>query len=256
MSPSKKTAKNQYPLPESVDFEAWKARLARLLKHRSPEVDAFNRWANYQSAHFGKIGHSELSSGESLLKEAFELTQPEFVSEQVKPKSEFAATKIRELLPEIESAIGALKATDLRIVPKDGTAVGRFDTLQHSLKTSANEIRRALIVTDRPYMRSPHFLSHCILFLITLDDCGVSEADAYALTSLLMKAHGFSDDELVVFDKGLIKTGTIRKRVKAARQDIRKTELAQKWHLESYHRMVLKRQSDAARNLMRALGLD
>jgi hypothetical protein len=258
MNPSKQIIKKQEPLPESVDYKTWLTRLeglVRLLEHRSRVFYAFNQWAIYQSAYFDKIGQSQLSSGDGLLKEAFELTQPVIASETDKRKYEVATTAVRELVPKLRDAIKALKVTGCRIEPKDGTAVYRFDTLQHSLQTTESEIRKALIVTDKRYMRSPDILSHCILFLISLDDCGVSEADAYALTSLLMRAHGFTN-ELVVFDKGLIYTGTIRKRVRAARKEFRKTELAQKWHLESYRKMVLERQSDLVNKLKRGLGLE
>jgi hypothetical protein len=216
MNPSEIASKKKYPLPPQVDFDTWRARIARRLKHGSPELDTLYRWVEHHSAYFVQIGHSELSSTDALLEAVFELTQPEIESEHERRKHDFAATKIRGLLPEIEATIGALKATGSNIVPKGGTHGRRFNNLQQSLEKAANQIRWALIITDRPYTRSADVLSHCILFLASFDGCGVSEPDILALTSLLMKAHGFSDEELEVFDKRSVETGKIRKRIKAA----------------------------------------
>jgi hypothetical protein len=215
MSPSRKTTKNQHPLPPPVDFETWKAKLALLLKHRSPELDALGLWIQHHSAYFAQIGHSELTSTDALLEGVFKLTQPELASEHERYKHEYAATKIRELLPEIESAIGALKATGSSIVPRDGIPGRLFHPLQRSLEDAANQIRWALIIFDRPYMRSADIISHCISFLASIYLCEVRELDSLALTSLLMKAHGFSDEQLEVFDKRSVESGKIRKRIKA-----------------------------------------
>jgi hypothetical protein len=92
-------------------------------------------------------------------------------------------------------------------------------------------------------MRSADVVSHCVLFLASLHDCGVSEADAYALTSLLMEAHGFSAEELVVFGTGAVQAGTIRKRVKAAREDSIEIREAQRDFLQGRS----GRQSDFSR---------
>jgi hypothetical protein len=240
MSPSETPAKKKYPLPPQVDFDTWKARIARRLKPGTSELNTLYRWVEHHSAYFVQIGHSELSSTDALLEAVFELTQPEIASEHERRKHDFAATKIRGLLPEIEATIGALKATGSNIVPKGGTYGRRFNNLQRSLEKAASEIRWALIITDRPYVRSADVLSHCILFLASFDGCGVSEPDALALTSLLMKAYGFSDEELEVFGKRSVETGTIRKRKKAFLKVSSEIRNAQDNFRESHG----KRQSD------------
>lgn len=168
----------------------------------------------------------------TLLEVAFQCTQPEVSSKEEIRKYESAVRKLRELLPEIEAAIGALKSAGSCIVPKDGMPGKRFTKLQRSMEEVANQIRWALILTHRPNKQSADLVSYCITFLASIYSCDIEEKTALALTAILMKAHGFSNDELEVFGDGAVESGRIRKRVKAymkANSDIKN---AQKEFLE------------------------
>ena len=59
----------------------------------------------------------------------------------------------------------------------------------------------------RPYGRSADVLSHCVVFLSELSQDEVPESDALALARLLMKAHGFPEDELKVLSQKSRKAG-------------------------------------------------
>ena len=227
-----KAVKAPKVLRERVDFETWKGNLYTLLTRRSPELKAFEQWIQHHSAYFAHIGQSELTDTATLLEAAFQCTQPEVSSKEEIRKYESALSKIRELLPDIEAAIGALKSAGSCIVPKDGMPGRRFNKLQRSMEEAANQIRWALILTHRPNKHSADLVSYCITFLASIYLCDIEEKIALALTVILMKAHGFSSDELTVFGSGAVESGRIRKRVKAyikANSDIKK---AQKEFLE------------------------
>jgi hypothetical protein len=222
-----KAVKAPRVLREPVDFETWKANLSPLITRRSPELDAFEKWIQHHSAYFAQIGRSDLTDTNTLLEVAFQCTQPEVSSNKEIRKYEVAVNKIRELLPEIDAAIGALKSAGSCIVPKDGMPGKRFYKLQRSMEETANQIRWALILIHRPNAHSADLVSHCITFLASIFACEVDESSALALTCTLMKAHGFTDDELVVFGSGAVESGRFRKRVKAyikANADIRKAK--------------------------------
>jgi hypothetical protein len=168
----------------------------------------------------------------TLLEVAFQCTQPEVFSKKEIDKYESAVRKMRELLRELEATIGALKSAGSCIVPKDGMPGQRFHKLQRSMEEVANQIRWALILTHRPNKQSADLVSYCITFLASIYLCDIEEKIALALTVILMKAHGLSNDELKVFGDGAVESGRIRKRVKAyikANSDIKK---AQKEFLE------------------------
>jgi hypothetical protein len=223
------TVKAPKVIREHVDFETWKANLAGLLKHGSAELRAFQQWMTNHSEYFAQIGRPELTNANALLEVAFECTQPEISSKEELRRYEFAAKKVRELLPDIDTTIGALRSTRSYLIPKDGMGGRRFDSLRRSLEKAAGQIRWALIITDRPNVRSADIVDYCITFLASIFMCDVTERDALALTSLLMKAHGFSDEEGTVFGTGAVESGRFRKRVNAykkANSDIKKTQEA------------------------------
>jgi hypothetical protein len=224
-----KAVKAPKVLREPVDFETWKGNLVPLLKRRSPELDAFEKWIQNHSAYFAQIGRSELTDTNTLLEVAFQCTQPEVSSNEEIRKYEVAVNKIRELLPEIDAAIGALKSAGSCIVPRDGMPGQRFNKLQRSMEEAANQIRWALILIHKPNAHSADLVSYCITFLASIFACDIDESAALALTCVLMKAHGFSDDELIVFGSGAVESGRFRKRVKAyikANSDIKKAQEA------------------------------
>jgi hypothetical protein len=170
-----------------------------------------------------------LTDTNTLLEAAFQCTQPEVSSNEEIRKYEVAVKKLRELLPEIDAAIGALRSAGSCIVPKDGMPGKRFNKLQRSMEETANQIRWALILIYRPNTHSADLVSYCITFLASIFACDVDESAALALTCILMKAHGFSSNELEVFGSGAVESGRFRKRVKAyikANSDIQKAQEA------------------------------
>jgi hypothetical protein len=227
-----KTVKAPKVLRTPVDFETWKANLSTLLTRRSPELNAFEQWIEHHSAHFANVGRSDVTDMDTLLEVVFQCTQPEVSSKGEVRKYESAVRQLRELLPQIEAAIGTLKSAGSCIVPKDGMPGKRFNKLQRSMEETATQIRWALILTHRPNKQSADLVSYCITFLASMYLCDIEEKTALALTFIVMKAHGFSNDEVKVFGDGAVESGRIRKRVKAyikAQSDIKK---AQKEFLE------------------------
>jgi len=231
-----KAVKAPKALREPVDFETWKSNLVPLLRRRKTELDAFERWIGHYSASFAQSGQSEMTDASTLLEAAFQCTQPEVSSKEEIRKYETALNKIRELLPEIEAAIGALKSAGSCIVPRDGMPGRRLNNLQRSMEEAANQIRWALILTHRPNKHSADLVSYCITFLASLYACDVDESAALDLTVILMEAHGFTDDELAVFRCGAVESGRIRKRVKAYINANSEMKKAQEEFLEKSNR--------------------
>jgi hypothetical protein len=212
MSPSKKSARKQSSLPDRVDFATWKQNVARLLAIKSPAGEAFLRWLQKKMDFARKIGNVEGAEMDALLESAYHMTRPQLASESEKKRHDFAALKVGELLPVIESTIGALKATGSMLVPKDGTPPYTFSALQQHLEAAAIEVKSALLYLERPYMREADALNHCIMFISELSGYRVPEEDALSLGRVLMKAHGFSDEDLEDFSKRSVETGKVRKR--------------------------------------------
>jgi hypothetical protein len=75
-------------------------------------------------------------------------------------------------------------------------------------------IRAALLQLDWPGQRSGNVISHCWMFIWQLEKREVSHMDALSLCRLVMKAHGFQDQELEVFSKRSRDAGTVRKRIR------------------------------------------
>ena|ERR1035437_6432355 len=211
-SPSKKSAHKRSSLPDRVDFSTWKQNVARFLAIKSPAGEAFLCWLQKKMDSARFIGDVEGAEMDSLLESAYHMTRPQLASESEKKKRDFATLKISELLPVLESAIGALKATDSKLVPKDGTPALTLSALQHHLEEAAFETKNVLLILERQYMREADALNHCIMFLTELSNYKVPAADALALGRVLMKAHGFSDEELEDFSKRSVETGRVRKR--------------------------------------------
>lgn len=216
MSPSKKSAKKQRPLPPQVDFETWLQQLARCIAPRSREATTLQGWAERRAAYYTFLGETEQASAESLLKHVFVMTRPQLTSGVEKKKHEAVARQLKGLLPELVSALGAIKACNSLVVPEDGIPPLDLSQITVHLEEAAPLIRGALLHLDRPYRRSGDVLSHCWLFIGELENSTTSEMDALSLCRLLMKAHGFSDDELEVFSKRSREAGTVRKRRHAA----------------------------------------
>ncbi len=201
-----------------VNFETWKARLGELFRHGRHQRDVFVRWMEHHSEYFAQIGRPELTSIDALLEVVFQCTQPQIFSKEELQRYESAEKKLHDLLRELDATIGALKATQFCLIPndKDGTGGRRFPSLQRSLENAASHIRWSLIIAKKLKARSADVISYCITFLCSIFMCeSIAERDALELTALLMKAHGFSDEELLVFGAGAVESGRFRQRVKA-----------------------------------------
>ena len=94
--------------------------------------------------------------------------------------------------------------------------------LSSNLEEAAFYGRRALIFLDQRYQRSEDALSHCMWFLAELRGYKISEPKAVALGRVIMKAHGFLEDDLIRLSTDSQKFGTPQKaRRKVFRQDIK-----------------------------------
>jgi hypothetical protein len=155
---------------------------------------------------------------DTLLEVAFQCTQPEVSSNEEKYAStKVAVRQLRELLPQIEAAIGALRSAGSCIVPKDGMPGKRFNKLQRSMEETATQIRWALILTHRPNTHSADLVSYCITFLASICTlCDVEEKRRSC--SDLHPDEGarlFEVMSLRCLASGAVESGRIRKRVKA-----------------------------------------
>jgi len=181
---------------------------------RTPEGEALRCWLTERAAYYSSFGETERAQRDSLLDEVYRLTRPKLASEDERKKHESAAKKLRELLPMVDSTVKALKVCGSQVFPKDGTPPITMSELLLHLEESAFIIRGSLLYLDRPHMRSADVLSHCLIFISMVMNCGVVEVDALGLARLAMKAHGFSEDELGIFSKDSKQSGTPRKRRK------------------------------------------
>lgn len=209
---SKQSAPKRSSLPDRVDFSTWKQNVARFFAIKSPAGEAFLCWLQKKMDHARFIGDVEGAEMDSLLESAYHMTRPQLASQSEKKRHDFAVLKIGELLPVLEDTVRVLKATDSKLVPKDGSPAHTLTALQHHLEEAAIEIKSTLLVFERKYMREADALNHCIMFLTELNNYKIPEADALALGRVLMKAHGFSDDDLEDFSKRSVETGKVRKR--------------------------------------------
>lgn len=212
MSP-KKSPKTQHPLPVTVDFETWKARLAPYL--RSPATragQALLRWLETKAAYLTSVGNTDGAQRDSLLEELYQMTRPRFFSDAERKKHVSVTKNLTTLLPEIEAAIGALNACS-RVVPLYGIASRTLSLskLSRNLEEAALYGRRALIFLDRRNQRSEDALSHCMWFLAELRSYKIPEPKAVALGRVIMMAHGFSENDLARFTVSSQKDGTPRK---------------------------------------------
>jgi hypothetical protein len=212
MSASSKPAKKQHPLPQRADFKTWKDSLDQSLKSGSPERQALDRWLEAQAEFYRSLGETERAHRDSLFEVAYLMTRPQLGSDAEKRKHQFVATKLKELLPVVESTLGTIKACGSGVLPEDGTPAIHLSDLSGSLEDSAFYIQEALKFLARPYGRSADVLGHCLVLLLQLKEDQVPERNALALTRLLMRAHGFPNDELDVFSLKTHETGTARKR--------------------------------------------
>ena len=212
MNPSNKTSKKQLRLPPRVDFRTWKDQFDRTLRPSSPEGKAFKCWMAQKVDYYSFLGVTERAERDSLVQEIFEMTCPPMASDAEAKKHRAAVTKVKELLPMLNSTIGSLKACGPQVAPKDGSAPPTLSDLSLHLEESAFKINIALLYLDWPYMRSADVLSYCWPFISSLVSSGITEPDAVCLAEVAMKAHGFTQDEIEVLSKKSQRAGTIRKR--------------------------------------------
>lgn len=212
MSPTKKSSKKRQPLPDRVDFQTWKQNVARFLSIKSPAGEAFLCWLQKKRDFAVHIGAQEDAEIDSLLATAYNMTRPQLGSLAEKARHDYAALKIREILPALEDTIRAMKATNSQLVPEDGIPPLNLSSFQRHLENAESEAKGILLFLDRPNMREADALNHCIMFLSQLHEYRVPEADALALGRVLMRAHGFSDDDLGDFSKRSVDSGKARKR--------------------------------------------
>lgn len=155
-------------LPAPVEFAKWKLELEKSSSPRSLAAKALQCWIERQASYRAKIGDSDGATKDSILESIYLGTRPQVVPEVDRRNQEFAANKIRSLSDETKTAIRALKACNLNIVPKDGTLHLDFTKLLCALEESSHHIQVALLYLDRPYMRSPDALSYCAWFISAL----------------------------------------------------------------------------------------
>jgi hypothetical protein len=115
---------------------------------------------------------------------------------------EAAVLNLKKLQRPIQDAVKALKACGSQVSPnsKDGMPPIAVSRLLPSLEEAALYVKGALMYLDRNNMQSADALSYCLPFLIDLHGCKVSERKALALGRLVMKAHGFLDEDVKGFD--------------------------------------------------------
>lgn len=215
MSPSKKSARKKHPLPPRVDFETWNTRLKRSLAPRSREAKALGSWLEREAAINKSMEKRGVATRESPLETVYLWTQPQLASEAERARHASVAPMLKDLRPTIEGVLGAIKACKSEVLPEGGLLPIGLCELASNLEEAAFHIRTALIFLDRPYRRSGDALSYCWMFIRQLQQCcDISEMDALSLCRVLMKAHGFLDDELEVFSKRSHDAGTVRKRIR------------------------------------------
>jgi len=218
MSP-KKSPKKQHPLPDRVDFKVWKSRVVPHLRSPTCEGQTLHRWMEKQAEYLIAIGDMDGAEEDSLLECVYNMTRPPLASEPDRKRNEFAAAKLENLLPQIESTIGALRAAGSQVVSEGGIPSVDVARLLPSLQEASIQIRGALIFLAQPYARSADALSYCLVFLNQLRGDNNSEIDKkhIDLVRVIMGAHGFSDDDLRAgnISRDSLKRRTIHKRIDA-----------------------------------------
>src|SRR4029079_11945049 len=121
---------------------------------------------------------------------------------------------LKDLRRSIESTLGAIRACNSEILPEGGVLPVCLLDLTTDLEVAMLSIRAALLQLDWPGQRSGNVISHCWMFIWQLEKREVSHMDALSLCRLVMKAHGFQDQELEVFSKRSRDAGTVRKRIR------------------------------------------
>jgi hypothetical protein len=215
MSPIKKSARKMHRMPPRVDFATWRTRLKRSLSPRSREAKALESWLEREAAINKSMEKTEAATRESPLETVYLWTRPQLASEAERAQHASVAPMLKDLRPAIEGVLGAIKACSSEVLPEGGLLPIGLCELASNLEEVAFHIRTALIFLDRPYRRSGDALSYCWMFIQQLQQCcDVSEMDAISLCRLIMKAHGFLDDELEIFSKMSHDAGTVRKRIR------------------------------------------
>ena len=75
----------------------------------------------------------------------------------------------------------------------------------------AIKLARARLFLDHSYLRPEDALSHCLYFIGELRSYKVPEPKVVALCEVIMKAHGFVDDDLLMLSGNSQRFGTPRR---------------------------------------------
>jgi hypothetical protein len=140
------------------------------------------------------------------------MTIPRRVSEGERKKHEAVTASLTTLLPKIKSTLEALNVCS-RVVPIYGfpPQTIALTKLSRNLEEAAFYIERARLFLDHSYQRSEDAMSHCLYFIGEMRSYKVPEPKVVALCQVIMRAHGFVDDDLVRFSVNSQRFGTPRK---------------------------------------------
>ena len=211
MSP-KKSPKKQPPELTSVDFKTWKTKVVPYLRSPGPEGQALHRWLEKHAADLTSVGNTDGAQRDLLLERLYHMTSPRRVSEGERKKHEAVTASLTTLLPKIKSALEALDVCS-RVVPIYGfpPQTIALTKLSGNLEEAAFYIERARLFLDYSYQSPEDAISHCLYFIGEMRSYKVPEPKVVALCQVIMRAHGFADDELVKFSINSQRDGTPRK---------------------------------------------
>jgi hypothetical protein len=211
MSPNK-SPKKQQETPKPVDFKTWKLQLEKFYRPTSIEGRALKCWMERKAADLTAIGGREDSQRDSLLEYAYRMTCPTFLSKDEREQRNSVTTTLTALLKQINKTRKVLNSYSQVMFP-GGTPRHNptLSKLSRNLEDATFYARHALIFPGQSYQRKADALSHCLSFLVELREYKISEPKAVKLGRLMMKAHGFSDDELIRFSIDSQRDGTPRK---------------------------------------------
>jgi hypothetical protein len=187
------------------DFATWCKRFDERLQVDSDAWKAFCHWKR-QTEDYHRLFMEWTDS--DTLQQLHERTLPEVFSDADWKRNRYTAKALSDLALHLHAVNHHLRTVNNKIILR-GVSLKLSDMLQNAEK-GTNDVLKLL---SDPLTREPDVIDQALGLLIVLD--GVPEKEAFALVKVAMRAHGYSDDDLVMFDIEQRRAGLVRKRLKS-----------------------------------------
>jgi hypothetical protein len=209
-----------------VDFDVWRKNFEQSLRKRinANAQKAYKLWVDSVTSYYAFIGARELTERPQLLQHLYDTTCPLAASTTIEQKRNTGIAKsLNSLLPQIESTARDIKKSGEEVPAVDGVLTVNLTDVLKCLESTAHSISGTLMFLNHKYVRDADVLGQCLGFLYDLNSKKIPEAEAFALATLVMKAHGYRDKDLLVLSEAHRRDGTVRRRMSAYYQRIFKT---------------------------------